>query len=72
MVERADPVELILDVDATLIEIHSEHKQQAAAHFKGGFGFHRCWCSANRWACPWRGVCGRAMPTPTTPQTSYR
>ncbi len=40
VVERADPDELILDVDATLIEIHSEHKQQAAAHFKGGYGFH--------------------------------
>jgi hypothetical protein len=26
-------------VDATLVEAHSE-KQGAAAHFKGGFGFH--------------------------------
>jgi Transposase DDE domain group 1 len=30
---------LVLDVDATLVEAHSE-KQGAAAHFKGGFGFH--------------------------------
>jgi hypothetical protein len=30
---------LVLDVDATLVEVHSE-KQDAAAHFKGGFGFH--------------------------------
>jgi hypothetical protein len=30
---------LVLDIDATLIECHSE-KESAAAHFKGGFGFH--------------------------------
>ena len=30
---------LVLDVDATLIECHSE-KESAAPHFKGGFGFH--------------------------------
>ncbi|MGH3838366.1 MAG: IS1380 family transposase [Acidimicrobiales bacterium] len=30
---------LVLDVDATVVEAHSE-KQGAAAHFKGGFGFH--------------------------------
>jgi Transposase DDE domain group 1 len=30
---------LVLDVDATLVEVHSE-KESAAAHFKGGFGFH--------------------------------
>jgi hypothetical protein len=29
----------VLDVDATLVEVHSE-KQDAAAHFKGGYGFH--------------------------------
>jgi Transposase DDE domain group 1 len=30
---------LVLDVDATLVECHSE-KQSAAPHFKGGFGYH--------------------------------
>ena len=30
---------LVLDVDATLVEAHSE-KPGAAAHFKGRFGFH--------------------------------
>lgn len=30
---------LVLDVDATLIEVHSE-KQLAAPNFKGGFGYH--------------------------------
>ena len=29
-----------LDIDATLIEVHSENKQGTAAHYKGGFGFH--------------------------------
>jgi hypothetical protein len=31
---------LVLDLDATLVEVHSDQKDQAAAHFKGGFGFH--------------------------------
>jgi hypothetical protein len=30
---------LVLDVDATLVEAHSE-KESAAATFKGGFGYH--------------------------------
>lgn len=40
-----DPV--ILDIDASLHEIHSEHKEQAAAHFKGGFGFHPIYAFAD-------------------------
>jgi Transposase DDE domain group 1 len=32
-----------LDIDATLIEVHSE-KEQASAHFKGGFGMHPILC----------------------------
>jgi hypothetical protein len=35
---------LVLDLDATLIEVHSDQKDQAAAHFKGGFGFHPLLC----------------------------
>ena len=36
---------VVLDVDATLVTAHSE-KEQAAANFKGGFGFHPLgvWC----------------------------
>jgi hypothetical protein len=30
---------LVLDVDATVVEVHSD-KQDAAAHFKGGYGYH--------------------------------
>lgn len=37
-----------MDVDASLLTAHSE-KQGAAATYKHGFGFHRCWCS---WTVP--------------------
>jgi hypothetical protein len=39
---RRGPV--LLDVDASLVEIHSENKEHAAAHFKGGYGFHPMFC----------------------------
>jgi hypothetical protein len=39
---RRGPV--MLDVDASLVEIHSENKQQAASHYKGGYGFHPMFC----------------------------
>ena len=35
-----DPGPVVIDVDASLFEIHSEHKEGATPHFKGGFGFH--------------------------------
>jgi len=38
---------VILDLDASLVEIHSENKQGAAAHFKGGYGFHPLFCFAD-------------------------
>ena len=34
---------VVLDIDATLIEAHSE-KESASPHFKGGFGFHPMLC----------------------------
>jgi hypothetical protein len=34
---------VVLDLDATLVEVHSE-KEQASAHFKGGFGYHPLLC----------------------------
>jgi DDE family transposase len=34
---------VVLDVDATLIEVHSE-KELASPHFKGGFGMHPILC----------------------------
>ena len=36
--------ELILDLDAALVEVHSEHKEGAASHFKGGYGFQPLFC----------------------------
>jgi hypothetical protein len=44
---RPAPKTLILDVDASLLEIHSEHKERAASHFKGGYGFHPMLCFAD-------------------------
>ena len=40
----ADASPVVLDIDATLVEVHSEHKAGAAAHFKGGYGFHPLLC----------------------------
>jgi hypothetical protein len=34
---------VVMDLDATLVEVHSE-KEQASAHFKGGFGYHPLLC----------------------------
>src|SRR3954447_17513263 len=45
----AAPEQVILDFDATAIGAHSE-KEQAAGHYKGGFGFH-----------PLLATCGREV-----------
>jgi hypothetical protein len=39
---------VVLDIDASLIEIHSENKQGTAPHYKGGFGFAPMFCFADR------------------------
>ena len=41
------PEEVVLDVDAALVEIHSENKESATSHFKGGYGFHPLFCFAD-------------------------
>jgi hypothetical protein len=38
---------IVLDIDASLHEIHSENKQETAANYKGGFGFHPIYCFAD-------------------------
>jgi hypothetical protein len=38
---------VMLDIDASLIELHSENKDRTAATFKGGFGFHPMFCFAD-------------------------
>lgn len=38
---------VVLDIDSSLHEIHSENKQDTAPHYKGGFGFHPIYCFAD-------------------------
>lgn len=42
---RADPV--VLDIDASLVQIHSENKAGTGPTYKGGFGFHPMFCFAD-------------------------
>jgi hypothetical protein len=44
-VDTGEPV--VLDIDASLVEIHSENKEGTAATYKGGFGFHPMFCFAD-------------------------
>lgn len=39
---------IVLDIDASIVEIHSENKEGTAPHFKGGFGFHPMFCFADQ------------------------
>lgn len=41
------PEEVILDIDAALVEVHTANKEGAASHFKGGYGFHPMFCFAD-------------------------
>ena len=38
---------VIFDIDASLVDIHSENKEGTAPTFKGGFGFHPMFCFAD-------------------------
>ena len=38
---------IVLDVDSSLHEVHSENKADTAPHYKGGFGFHPIYCFAD-------------------------
>ncbi len=38
---------VVLDIDASLHQIHSENKQDAAPNYKGGYGFHPIYCFAD-------------------------
>ena len=38
---------VVLDIDASLVEIHSENKEGTAPHFNHGFGFHPMLCFAD-------------------------
>ena len=38
---------VVLDVDASLVDIHSENKEGSAANYKRGYGFHPIFCFAD-------------------------
>ena len=38
---------VVLDIDASLVEIHTDGKQHASPTYKGGFGFHPMFCFAD-------------------------
>jgi len=38
---------VVLDIDASLVEVHTDGKQNAAPTYKGGFGFHPMFCFAD-------------------------
>jgi hypothetical protein len=42
-----DGAPVVLDIDATLVEVHSEHKHGTAPTYKAGFGFHPMFCFAD-------------------------
>jgi Transposase DDE domain group 1 len=37
----------VLDIDGTLVEVHSENNEGTAPTYKRGFGFHPMWCFAD-------------------------
>jgi hypothetical protein len=39
--------QVVLDIDATLVEIHSENKEGTASTYKRGFGYHPMFCFAD-------------------------
>ena len=39
--------EVVLDIDASLHQIHSENKEGTAPNYKRGFGFHPIYCTAD-------------------------
>jgi hypothetical protein len=55
----SDPI--VLDIDASLHEVHSENKAETAPHYKGGFGFIRSTVSPTPPASVSPSCCGRAM-----------
>ncbi len=38
---------VLLDIDASLVDVHTETKEHAAPNFKGGYGFHPMFCFAD-------------------------
>lgn len=38
---------VVLDIDSSLHQVHSENKQETAANYKSGFGFPPIYCFAD-------------------------
>jgi hypothetical protein len=38
---------VVVDIDSSLHQVHSENKEQTAPNYKGGFGFHPIYCFAD-------------------------
>ncbi len=38
---------VVLDIDSTLVPVHSENKEGTGSNYKGGFGFHPMFCFAD-------------------------
>ena len=57
---------VILELDASMVEIHSENKDGAAPHFKGGFEFHPLFCFADATGETLAGSYGQGTPQQTT------
>jgi hypothetical protein len=71
LLERLDEgAPVVIDVDASLFEVHSERKEGASPHFKGGFGFHPMFAFCEPAGCRWLAGCVKAVPAPTTPRTT--
>ncbi len=72
------PEEVVLDVDASLVEIHSENKEGATSHDKRGFGFHPMFCFLDATGEALAGTSAPATPLltswpwSTTPSASCR
>ena len=45
LIKGNDP--MVFDIDASLIDVHSEHKEGTAPNYKYGFGFHPMFCTAD-------------------------
>lgn len=58
-----------MDVDATVVEVHSE-KESAAAHFKGGYGYNPLLVWLDNTARRSRGCCARVTSARTPPPTT--
>ena len=56
---------VILDIDASLVEIHTETKEGTGPHYKGGWGTTRCSASPMPPAKRSLDCCVRATPAPT-------